>query len=336
LAQSTQDSLVTRVRQDHAWRARWKTAVRVTIPAAVFVVALAVLWRELQTIRPADVLAELGKLSWLASLIALILTALSYWTLTGYDAAGLRYIGRPLPYRRTALVSFIAYAFSNSVGLAGMGGAPLRYRYFLGLGISAGDVMRVVTFGYVTFWVGFLALAGLLFSAEPLPVPEIIELPMTDTRPIGALFIVALTVYLAWGVRRGRTLTFGGWVLPAPGPRMAGMQLVLGALDWLLAGAALYVLLPGEARTGLLEFLVVYLFAQTAGLVSQVPGGLGVFETLITLFLADEASAPALLGALLTYRALYYLMPLMAAVLILGVLQVREHRLAWRSRASRR
>lgn len=287
---------------------------------------MTVLWHELRGIAVADVWRELGETSALGLLMAFVWTALSYYTLTGYDTVGLRYIGRPQPFRSTGLVSYAAYAISNNAGLAGMGGAPLRYRYFLGLGISPGDVMRIVAFGYLTFWAGFLLLAGVLFSLEPLPVPDIVGLPWADTRPIGLLFIVALGVYLAWGLRRERSLRIGRWTLRAPGPRMAVVQLALGAADWLLAGAALYALLPPEADPGLIRFLVVYLFAQTAGLVSTVPGGLGVFETLTALFLSTDTSAPALLSALLIYRVIYYLIPLIAAVAALVLIHVNEHR----------
>lgn len=326
MTHTTEDSPTSSHAPPHAPTGSWRTAARIAIPIVVFSTAAGVLWQELRSISLADVWRELGEFSAHGLLLSVALTALSYYTLTGYDTVGLRYIGRALPFRKTGLVSYVAYAISNNVGLAGMGGAPLRYRYFLGLGIRGGDVMRVVAFGYITFWVGFLFLAGVLFSLEPLPVPDIVDLPWADTRPIGALFIVALVAYFAWGYRQTRGLRIGRWTLRAPGRRMATAQIALGAADWLLAGGALYVLLPPEADPGLVGFLVVYLFAQTAGLVSTVPGGLGVFETLMALFLANETSAPALLSALLVYRVIYYLIPLMTAVAALVLIHVNEHR----------
>jgi uncharacterized membrane protein YbhN (UPF0104 family) len=336
LTHTTDDTAVAGHAPAHAAHGRWKTALRVAIPILVFTTALGVLWRELRGIALADVLRELGEISAPGLALAIALTALSYYTLTCYDTVGLRYIGRALPIRKTGLVSYVAYAISNNVGLAGMGGAPLRYRYFLGLGIHGGDVMRIVAFGYLTFWVGFLFLAGVLFSLEPLPVPEIVDLPWADTRPIGVLFIVALAAYLAWSSRRTRALRIGRWTLRAPGRRMAAVQIALGAADWLLAGGALYALLPAEADAGLVRFLVVYLFAQTAGLVSTVPGGLGVFETLMALFLSTESTAPAFLSALLLYRVIYYLVPLAIAVAALALIHVGEHRAKRRLRRAER
>lgn len=335
MTQTTQDTAAATDWQKPAPSGARRKAVRLAIPVFVFVTAVGVLWQELRGIAIADVIRELEDLSPLGLVLALGMTALSYWTLTGYDSVGLRYIGRPLPYRQTGAVSYVAYAVSNNVGLAGMGGAPLRYRYFLGLGISGGDVMRVVAFGYLTFWLGFLLLAGVLFSLEPLPVPDIVDLPWADTRPMGLLFIAALGAYLAWSAVGTRTMRIGRWSMRAPGGRMSVAQLALGAADWLLAGAALYALLPAEADPGLIQFLVVYLFAQTAGLVSTVPGGLGVFETLTALFLSTESTAPALFSALLLYRLIYYLIPLMIAVVALVMIHIDEHRAHRADRRSR-
>src|SRR5262245_35942860 len=73
-------------------------------------------------------------------LIALVLTALSYWILTGYDALALRYLERPLPYRRTALASFLGYVFSHNIGLSVFGGAAPRYRLYSAWGLAPAEI----------------------------------------------------------------------------------------------------------------------------------------------------------------------------------------------------
>ncbi len=67
---------------------------------------------------------------------------------------------------------------------------------------------------------------------------------------------------------------------------------------------------------------------------SQVPGGLGVFETVVVLFLSPSLPAPQILGPLLAYRGIYYLLPFLAAVAMLGAFELfqRKERLARLSR----
>jgi phosphatidylglycerol lysyltransferase len=56
---------------------------------------------------------------------------------------------------------------------------------------------------------------------------------------------------------------------------------------------------------------------MTAAVVSHVPGGLGVFESLLVLALPG-VPADQLLGSLLAWRAVYYLLPLLAATVLFG------------------
>ena len=89
--------------------------------------------------------------------------------LTLYDTLGIRTIGHPLPYRRIALASFIGYAFNNNLGMAGVAGNGLRYRIYTTWGLSALDVAKVIGFCVMTFWMGFLTMAGVFVSRRSAP-----------------------------------------------------------------------------------------------------------------------------------------------------------------------
>jgi len=258
-------------------------------------------------------------------LVAAALTALSYLVLTGYDLLSLRYIGQSLAWWRAAFASFIGYAFSHNIGLTVFSGAPVRFRLYAAWGLSAVDIATVVAFNGLTFWLGMTTVAGLAFLLAGGTVPAGLHLPQTALRPVGVLCLTAAAVYLAACVVRRRPLRLGRWEVVPPRPRLAVAQLVLSILDWSVAAAVLWILLPAGSPVGFVHFLAVFMLAQALGLISQIPGGLGVFETVVVLLL-PSASTSAVLGSLLAYRLIYYLMPFVIAVGLFLAYELRARR----------
>src|SRR5438105_13263645 len=107
---------------------------------------------------------------------------------------------------------------------------------------------------------------------------------------------------------------------------MAIAQLLVAVVDWVAAGAVLYVLLPPGYHLSFLPVLAVLLRAQFAGILSHVPGGLGVFEAIVVLLLRPYVPAASIVGSLLAYRAIYYLMPLVIALSFLIAFAVERQR----------
>ena len=149
-------------------------------------------------------------------------------------------------------------------------------------------------------------------------------MPSTLGRIAGGalLAIVLVAVVLPWVWRR--PLTIRGWTVPPPRPRIAIAQVVVGVVDWIVAATVLYVLMPSSAPITFAHFAALFVVAQVAGVSSHVPGGLGVFETVILLALAPRAHSPALVGALLVYRLVYYVLPLAVATLLLVAYEIRQ------------
>jgi uncharacterized membrane protein YbhN (UPF0104 family) len=68
-----------------------------------------------------------------------------------------------------------------------------------------------------------------------------------------------------------------------------------------------------------LGFFGLYVFAMTAGVLSNVPGGIGVFEFIMLRLRPEYVSNAELFGSLIAYRAIYYFLPLIVAfVWLLG------------------
>jgi phosphatidylglycerol lysyltransferase len=106
---------------------------------------------------------------------------------------------------------------------------------------------------------------------------------------------------------------------------LALAQAATASLDLVASAGVLYVLLPAMPDFSFAGFIGYYLLAVLAGLVSQVPGGLGVFESVMMVALSSRLRADAVLGALLAYRGIYYLLPLVIGIALMLVQEVREH-----------
>jgi uncharacterized membrane protein YbhN (UPF0104 family) len=94
----------------------------------LFSAALWVLYHEAQTVHLHHILSEISAIPRTHLWLAAILTALSYFIMTGYDYLAIRFVKRSLSIGRIALASFIGYAFSNNIGFSMLAGASVRYR----------------------------------------------------------------------------------------------------------------------------------------------------------------------------------------------------------------
>lgn len=255
-------------------------------------------------------------------LVAAVLTIANYAVMTGYDLLAFRYAGARLRARRIVFASFISYAVSNNIGFAMVSGASVRFRFYTRWGVSAEALARVVFSYSATFWLGLLALGG-------------ISLMTTGIAPAaGGALITLVALYLAAAIFWRRPIRLWRFTLPIPSVSIASAQVLLSSIDWILAALVLYVLIPHGA-IGFLRFSTFFLAAMLAGLVSHVPGGLGVFETTLALLLSPAVPASALVPALLAYRAIYYIGPLIVAALMLAGFEAavrRERAAAIRSR----
>lgn len=292
----------------------------------LFVAALWVLHGALRQFHYHQVIAQLRAIPSSQILTALALTVLSYLIMTGYDRLAIAYVRHPLDTGKVTLASFVSYAFSNSIGLSLLTAGSIRYRLYSAWGLSAEEIARLVTFTVLTFWLGIITVGGCIFIVEPLAIPALQHLSIHSARPLGLAFALLVAGYLLVVVLRKAPFRFGSWELPLPSLRLALSQLLVGSIDWALAGAVLFVLLPGPSGLAFFQFLGIFLLAQVVALISHVPGGLGVFESMILLS-APGIPADALLGSMLIYRGIYYLLPLTLAALLLGGNELLQKRL---------
>jgi len=291
--------------------------VGIALSLALIAAALLALHRILGEVHVADVVARFHETPVRSLLLSAACVAGSYVALTFYDVIALRHLGKTLPYARAALASFTSYTFSHNIGLSLITGGSIRYRIYSAAGLAATDIATLTGFCALTFGLGVALLLGLALVLEPAVLGNVDALPASANRAVGIAILLLVVAYVAWTGRRRRPLRLKYWTLQPPGWRTTLGQFVVGAVDISFAAASLYLVLPPDVQISFAAFLGIYVAAMSIGLVSHSPGALGVFEAVVLLAMPNSDRA-AVLGALLIYRCLYYLLPLAGAAVLLS------------------
>jgi phosphatidylglycerol lysyltransferase len=272
-----------------------------------------------------DILAHMRAIRGSQLLGAVLLAWSGYGCLTLYDALGLRFAGAKVPYPRLALISFMGYAIGHNVGFNTLSGGAIRYRAYSALGLSAKQIATVIAFGTLTFALGAAMMLGLALLSEAALSASVLHLHRSLVFLAGFLLLAGVVAYFLLACTRLEPLRWRKIVIPVPSAPIAFAQVAVACGDLLCAAGVLYVLLPAKAAVGFAAFAAVFLIAIAAGIVSQVPGGVGVFES-VFLLLFHSVPADQLLGALLVYRIIYYLVPFGVALTLLGAHELWVHR----------
>lgn len=258
-------------------------------------------------------------------LLAGALTVLSHLLYSCYDLLGRAYTRHRIPAPQVMAIAQVSYAFSINLG-ALIGGIGFRFRLYSRFGLKRGLIARVLSLSVVTNWLGYMFLAGCVFVTRSLRLPLDWALGASALQILGAVLLAGVAAYLlacAFSKKRGWHVR--GAHLHLPSIRMAALQLVLSTAHWLVMAATVFVLL--QDTIGFPAVLGVMLSASIAGAIAHIPAGLGVLEAVFLAFLNGIIPPSAILAALLTYRAVYYLVPLTVAIaLYLGLEARARHR----------
>lgn len=305
---------------DRPW---WPWVGRV-VGWAFFALVAWLIVRHACTIDWSEVLQSIGTLPHRSIAIAIGLTAASYLLYSTFDLLGRRMVGHRLPTRTVMGVTFVCYAFNLNLGSL-VGSIGFRYRLYSRLGLENDVIAKVIGFSLLTNWFGYLAIAGAAFCFGAIALPAGWKIDDGQLRVLGALLMGAALAYLGVCAFFGqRTWTIRGHAFETPTLRMAVLQLAVSVGNWALMGAVVWTVL--QHRGAYLQVLAVLLVAAVAGVIAHVPAGLGVIEAVFIALLGHEIPQARLLGALLAYRAIYYLLPLLIASGFYAVTELRARR----------
>lgn len=291
------------------------------IVGCIFLGAVYLLYREVSKYSLADIRMSLAQISTGSIILSVLLAVLNYLILIGYDWLALKAIHKSLPLSRVSLVSFVGQAVSYNFG-ALLGGSTVRFRFYSSWGFSPMDIVRLVLMLAITFWVGALGLVGAIFMVAPPEIPPELGMHMPiGIRPLGAILFLIAVSYLIVCKFVHKPIHIFGKEFAFPPFKIAVAQALVAGADLVAAGACLYVLLPPDANVSFIQFLPTYLMAMVAVVLTHVPGGAGVLEVVILHL--TTASPQAVFAALLCFRVIYYLLPLLLAAVIFAIYEVR-------------
>jgi uncharacterized membrane protein YbhN (UPF0104 family) len=295
--------------------------------ALLFVaIAVHVLVQEFSSISLVEVGESLGRIGWDAIALSMLATVIAFAAVGTYDAFAMRYAGKQLSLMRSAMSSTTSYAISNLLGFSVFTGNAVRFWLFEHWGFGAAEVAicALVTTIVANLVLAFFAAAS--FVLEPAVFELTLGLASQWSLAIGLALLALASAITVFAIAGPTALRVWRFSFNHPGPLLLPNLLVC-AVDFAATAAVFYFLLGDRIAMEFLPFVALFSTAKLIGIISNVPGGLGVFEAAMASTMGGVAPAD-LAAALIAYRCIFYLAPFAVAAAALAV-----HGLA---RASRR
>ena len=283
----------------------------------IFIVAIVLLSNEMKSYSYQQILDALKAIPSLKIVFALVLALSYYLILGGYDVVAFKYINVPLNFKNVVFTCFISNALGNNTGYSMLFGGSIRYRLYSLYNVSMLNVTKVLFFSSATIWFGLLIIGGIIFTFYPVEFNDS-RFFFHSSLPLGVVFLTIVTLYTLFSLFKSKPIEiFNKWFIAFPNIKITLWQMLLATADWVIASCTLFILLP-EGEISYITLLQIFLVAQMLGILSQVPGGMGVFETAIVMMLPQATESSYVMGALLAYRAIFYFFPLGLALLLLA------------------
>ncbi len=293
--------------------------------AAFFILIAGLLYNLIGSIEWKDVREALTQYTWRHLALGILITFASYGIFASYDLLGKKYTGHELPVKQIIPLGIVCYAFNLNLS-AWVGGIALRYRLYNRLGLKTATITRVLSISLISNWLGYIILAGSIFALRLLDLPDNWKIGTTALQFIGiALLFIACAYFFACKYSTRRTFHIRQHEIELPSLPFALAQASLAIINWSLMGLLLFTLMPDKATYP--TVLGILLICSIAGIITHIPAGLGVLETIFITMLQGQFAKSSILAALIAYRILYFLIPLALATIIYIAMELRAKKM---------
>lgn len=282
----------------------------------LFTVGIVVLYKLLHKIDVHQVRLQIHALAWSQIGLAALSTAAGYLALVGYDWSALRYIRKQLPLPLVAFTSFVGYALSNTIGASWLSGGAVRYRIYSRVGLTATEIALVIGFTTLGFGIGEVLIGGTALVVQPEIFAGYFGWPPDWVRWGGGVLLALFIAELILRSRHEGSVRWRKHEFRLPDTSILAGQMGFSVLDIGFAGTTLFLLLP-DSTLGIAGFLAIFAVALVIGVLSHVPGGIGVFEAVMLTALTPFMPVEQVTAALVVYRLVYYLVPFLLGTVLL-------------------
>jgi uncharacterized membrane protein YbhN (UPF0104 family) len=313
-----------RQREEQKLQKAWQLPIEIAKYTTVLGIIAFCAWivrGKLKNITWEQIVESVGNIPPSQILLAVMITALNFIVLTGYDWIAVTYLKKKLSLSKIMVGAVVGYAFSNIVGWM-LGGTAVRYRLYSRWGFTFMDIVAFIPLLTVTFWMGMFLLAGIAFVLLPVQLPEEYQDKLYfEPITFGYLFLAVILGYLITTLVIRKPLKIAGQEYSFPPMNLSMLQLFVSAADFALASLVLYILLP-DGTANYSTVLVSYLAAMIVTVTLHVPGGFGVLEVIVLDLLTKKEVTPsnelivAVTCGLLLFRVIYYFIPGLIALMI--------------------
>lgn len=284
---------------------------KIAAELTIFLVAVFFIHKELKKYSLHDLRSSIEAIPFWAITLIIFFVCLDYLILTCFDILAFKNENYNLPKKNIGFVAFVSFAFANSIGLSGLTASGLRLNLYSILGVPYKTIMNVVIFCYTTFWLGLLWIGGIFLTLLPVSLVDIklpIKLPIDTTVPIGIILLIGAIIFTGVIVKKHKNTK-----------EILINRIIVALADWVSLSFVLYFALPPHNRIYFFHFLAIFIIAQILGFLSNVPGGIGVFDLIFLTLLGEAYSSDKIIGALLVYRIAYFFIPLLVAFTIFTI-----------------
>ncbi len=315
----------TQEKTEQAPRVYWAQAKRllpILLGLGLFSAGVIALYRVLAPVDMQEVFAQVRAKPSTTIFAAVLTTLAGYGALIGYDWSALRYLNKRVPLRAVIVGGFLGYSFGNTIGVGAVSGGAVRYRIYSAYGLNAFEVAAVSTFVSLAFGLGITLIGLFALMLHPSALTGLVSWTGLSIRGVSAAVLMIALALIAYLSATGKTLKIRKLEIPFPRPGLLAGQLVFSIIDTTMAAATLYILLPAGGPD-FVTFLAVFAVALVAGVASHVPGGVGVFESIIIAALPAGMHLDQVAASLLLFRMIYYLAPFALAMVFVAINEAR-------------